>query len=856
MLGVEIALLRGFLTRTEEEAAWVKDSSLPDGGPLLELYFGGQFKALLQTEVIRELLCGEGGHLGQGTDVNGGHLEEGVDLEAHLENRLMLYLNSATEEERIDRQVVLLLLAASSLQMFAQSNWTGPPLDLQEVDILPPAVLKNTSGSVRDLVLSSLVLDGESVYSLVSNPGLLLLSRVLITKVCPKTSLQLVDWWTVRYVSLHQQILEACSPQLLSTAQSSISSVMKRLSLLHPLPHLQVQFHLECVYVSLSYYEYSEAKEHVGRAQELSGITVNTTGAMGKRTRFQEKSLAQLILEVKRSEERPDWTNCESPAPTPLKLLPKDLNLNDETRLDRIRLEDPEDHTLPELRAEELAVVLGVCTDFQKNNPLHKLTEEELLAFTSALLSQPKFWSVEVCALTLRTKLERAQTRCVERAMMQTQVLVDYFEDQSCPVSERLKIFYCCHPPTRWTLQKTLSSLLTDLGCTSSALLMFEKLHMWEDVVVCYERLGQHGKAEEIVRGELEKKESPTLYCLLGDILRDPQYYDRAWDLSNHRSARAMRSKALLYLQNRDFQNCVDCFEKSLHINHMQLGVWFSLGCAYLALENYEGAARAFQSCVCLEPDNAEAWNNLSTAYIRLKKEYKAFLTLQEALKCNYESWQIWENFLLVSTNIGAFREAMKAYHRLMDLRDSFKDVEVLQILTRAVVKSLPDREGADSSLLKPKLKELIGRVSSRHPSEGGVWRVYAQLYEEGPEGALEDREKALQFLCKAHRCELQAGGWDKDPALFREVIQRALHMGEVSVNVSRSKSSSSEALQILSSSRLSLNSLLTKTKQMHSDVATGEVHSELRESVQRIETLISEIQEVSAALRNQSQTR
>jgi len=40
-----------------------------------------------------------------------------------------------------------------------------------------------------------------------------------------------------------------------------------------------------------------------------------------------------------------------------------------------------------------------------------------------------------------------------------------------------------------------------------------------------------------------------------------------------------------------------------------------------------------------------------------MNQKVRAWTTLQESLKWNYENWRVWDNYMIVSTDVGKFSE-------------------------------------------------------------------------------------------------------------------------------------------------------------------------------------------------------
>lgn len=115
----------------------------------------------------------------------------------------------------------------------------------------------------------------------------------------------------------------------------------------------------------------------------------------------------------------------------------------------------------------------------------------------------------------------------------------------------------------------------------------------------------------------------------MGDIKKDPSYYEKAWEVSNKKFARAMRSLARQHYFRGEFKQSIDCYEQALAINRLYADSWFTLGCAYMRTEEWKSAVYSFGVSVSIDDQNAEGWANISTCYMRQEQFKEAIVCLE-----------------------------------------------------------------------------------------------------------------------------------------------------------------------------------------------------------------------------------
>ncbi|KAG9127425.1 hypothetical protein FRC07_013989 [Ceratobasidium sp. 392] len=709
------------------------DSADLPAATLAKLVVEGQFKEALSSDLARQVLTlGHSGQIFTPDEAFNGRLESYFGLKVEL--------GDATGAD-----LARLAVAVACLHAYVQLNWTGPDLDLDPLQILTlptPPTRDLTIDILNAQAVRELACGGEPAYHLTRHPILLRLAQIVLLRGFDDGGLVSGPWWNLRAHLVHQRVLDEVVPvpdhfwmTLQSVEEAVTGDMAGRLAIEKGLlRHLFSHDKL--------------AAELFLDATRQTRLKFEVTGALGKRTKFQTRDLTQLVVLAKSREEEGEKAEEGK--------VPETMALNDDTLLEQTEyaagkgsgdLSGIDPSKQPALRPIDQCIFLGMCLNVRNTSPAHGLTTEQMMPYIARVIAHPRNWSVHTMALLLRARLESTRTRTVERSALQLQALVDQMPTADSELSERLSFFHSILLPSKWAMEQELAHRYLSIGVVKSALEIFERLEMWEEVVRCYQSIEQRDRALAIVRDLLEGQKTEAdvvlarergrhermdaareakLWCLLGDLdsVNSLEHYTRAWDVSGQTSARAARALGGYHFARAEYAESIPHLRKATEMQPLNQRAWFLLGCACVREEAWIEARDAFARCVGIDEEDGESWNNIASVYMRMDErgltggedltadedstptstdlkftnKMLAFRALKQGLKYSYENWRMWQNYIIVAVDVGELSEACRALGRLVELRaekegSASVDVEVLERLVDAVTRAPPDED-------------------------------------------------------------------------------------------------------------------------------------------------------------------
>ncbi|XP_055311186.1 tetratricopeptide repeat protein 27 isoform X2 [Sitodiplosis mosellana] len=660
--------------------------------------------------------------------------------------------------------------------------------------------------------------DGEEINTNAKHPELLAVSKYILTHL--HSNLESVndpiekficEHWLLRYYGVHQLVIDEFTDTLFNGINNVSDALVEHLNEIENIDNdSKVICLLEITAWQLHYKRIFTAKEKLQMAQQLLDVNISIEGKLGVRTKYQQKPLPQLMLRVDSPNgDVVDLPSIESPVASVT--LPAILQLDDDVRLEKIQFVNEEDNVITRTKGIVQALILGTYNYIQKSQPKDKLANEELMPYLTTLMYQEQGpWPIRISVLLENISMEATHKRTVERSLKQCEEIMKLVTKSDATSNfHRLSFVYASYVRPHWLIRAQLADLMVSLGFVKTALDIYLEIERWEAVIMCYNMLDLKHKAAEVIQNELKKKESVELYCMLGDALDDKTWYERAWEFSKERSGRAQRHLGTHYYAKKQFEEAIPHLEKSIAINSLQEAVWSRLGYAALSLERWELAAKAYRHYTHIEPNGFESWNNLAKAYLNLGDKQRAHKILTEALRCNYDNWKVWENFLIVSLDTGNFEDVLNAHHRLGELKSKHLDKEVLMITVNAICNNTPDAQGRPSERLLKKAQNLLAQLCVQYPTEGGVFELSAKLLDKVP------LQKA-QKLQKAYRAYTQGQNtWTKTPETTIQVLSLCNNLCESSLRAydEIDSGSNTAAASQLSSARLTTQGCIKAAK-------------------------------------------
>uniref|UniRef100_L2FEE4 TPR repeat-containing protein n=1 Tax=Colletotrichum fructicola (strain Nara gc5) TaxID=1213859 RepID=L2FEE4_COLFN len=454
----------------------------------------------------------------------------------------------------------------AALNAFLQSNVTGPVLEnvgrVEKLFVDALAAADTSAGEdtlkvLRRKSFKELEVDGVSPYPYIPNIELFALARHIFTASAPEDVVTLSDatrlsipWTRLRINVWHFKLLSQPSlgpgsnfakasqwidvPTLAEQIAAGLDAVRKQLidedvwatgeSAAAWSREEKVRFLLEAANTHIMLGRDDKAREALKEATQLNSFAYALSGALGKRTKFQEKSTSQLVVLAK--SDVPEEVVEEE------KSGPEAVALNDDTLLEEIQ-------TVERGVLQMQAVVDQVVVDTSEA-PRPKAEDVADLDVPAIAVTSPD-------TTTPTTAQQQKPTSFFPAAK----------DTDTAPAHVRLQYIHALSSPPRWHLESELAYSWAGHADPDT------ELEDGEDVT--YLKPGAFEGPERVP----PPPNAPRLFCILGDLENDPAHWERAWEVSKHRFARAQKSLGEHWLQQKDWTKALEAYQAATRCNRL-----------------------------------------------------------------------------------------------------------------------------------------------------------------------------------------------------------------------------------------------------------------------------------------------
>ncbi|KAL4865360.1 hypothetical protein BDV12DRAFT_200204 [Aspergillus spectabilis] len=586
----------------------------------------------------------------------------------------------------------LLYIGLAALFAFLQTNVTGPPLEFKSADIIIPSALRSNPATLRSIrykVIRELSVDGEAAYKLTPCVELFAVAKAILVDadILAADGPLVASTARLRVNFLHQKMLSEVTSTLQDVIYKDLDGLSKSV-LGDNTPGLEKgKFLLERATIHIHHGFDAKARTDLEKAAAVRKFEFALTGRLGKRTKFQDRDISQLVILAKSAEdttsangtESSDNANSDAPAP-------KKLNLNDDTLLEAISFTKQdekvsqakavtvqEDSALspalasldpgeqPMLDPVDSAILLSFAAAITNTRPEDGLTREETAPYATRVLDGGSSnWQIYTQGLLLRSRIEGYRSRTVERAVLQMQALVDQVladtatrdtqttdapqepstflprpeKEESASAADRLKYIWQLSFSTRWDLEAELANRWVNLGGLRTALDIYERLQMWAEVALCYAATDKEDKAKVTVRRQLYQ---PT-----GDNPDDENEKFEGPELSPL-PADAPRLFCIL----GDIQSDPTLYDRAWDVSNQRYArSQRSLARHFLSLSPpaLEKAAEAYQKSLHINRLNHSAWFALGCVQLELQRWDEAIESFTRTVQLEDTDAEAWSN--------------------------------------------------------------------------------------------------------------------------------------------------------------------------------------------------------------------